>query len=644
VQRQALGPKPGERAEILREVLGEAFTDPKLKQFTWKNGKRFKMGLMLDEVSIDSSQIDLRFVTAESPPGLAKAVAETQAASRHKSMEEAIFWVFALTPELDELVAEVFRSRTMIAKYEQLRGQGKISPDESSCLANERSEAVRLGTKLRAELLKATASGTGIFQGESHDNAALGKDLPEILRSLLTKIVPLLYKSFDIGAIPLGSFEPGEILKAANLSGLPQAFYEAPFLLVTGQDGKWSVNVDAPAAQEILTFLKNRRELGERVEGKDLERKFMGSGFGWDVEVIRAIVALLLRAGAVEMTHQDRKFRNGQDLAARAPFTSAVAFRAAAFAPRETVDIKLLAAAASNLELITGQEVNAEETAIYLAFKAYAEDEEKSLLPVMARASALQLAQAAPLTEQLGKLRALRDSASDDCVKTLVNEGKSLAGSAKRAAGLRNVLTHGGLEALGRAKSILGSLAPLVPGGDAEAAAAAAALAVEVDAAEDLGKLKHASELADKVDASFGKAYESAHASRQAAIEALIDRLRGRLDWPVAPEHAEAIVAWLRSRGSHPAERGPGQLTCATCKAGLRQLESELSAMGGLETEAVLRLVELAAPPKALVKRVSARSLCAEALATREDVKDYVSRLENELMKLVDEGARVIVE
>lgn len=643
-QRQALDPKPRERSEILRETLGEVFSEPKLRQYTFKGLKRFKVGLSLDGTSIEDGQLALDLISADSAAQLAKTVQDTQAATRQKVNEDRVYWAFPLSPDVDDLVAEVFRSRSMIAKYEQLRGQGKITPDESSCLANERTEAIRFGRLLREGLVKAVESGTGLFQGVSYDNAALGKGLGEIVKELLGRSVPKIYGNFDIGAIPLGSFEPAEILKAANLGGLPQPFYDPAFALVTNAGGKSAPNVDAPACKEVLNFLKSKSEFGERVDGKELERKFMGPGYGWDVEVIRTLMALLLRAGAVEMTHQDRKYRSGQDPGARAPFTSAVAFRNAVFAPRGSISIKLLTAAGSHLEAITGQEVNAEETAIFDAFKKYADEEEKALLPIIASAGAYQLAQAAPLSSHLNSLRAIRDSASDDCVRALANEGKSLAVASAKATTLRNALTAGGLEVLKRAKGVLGQLARALPAEAAEGVAAAAELKDLVDLAEDNLKLKKVAELVDAVEASYDKAYTAAHAKRSEALAVLLDRLRGRGDWPAKKEDAEPIEKLIISRGIHDSNREAYSSTCSVCRASLPQLGSDLAGVGSLESEAIQRLVALTTPPEVPVKRVAVRSLCNEALDSRESVRQFIEVLEGELLKLIDEGARIIVE
>jgi hypothetical protein len=115
--------------------------------------------------------------------------------------------------------------------------------------------------------------------------------------------------------------------------------------LVAKQAGKYIANLSAEICKEVLTYLVREHKYGNKVTGKMLEGYFQGIGYGWDREVIQLVLAVLLRGGAVEVTHQGRKYRNHNDPACRLPFTKVPAFRTASFAPRESIDLKTLAKA-----------------------------------------------------------------------------------------------------------------------------------------------------------------------------------------------------------------------------------------------------------------------------------------------------------
>ena len=95
-----------------------------------------------------------------------------------------------------------------------------------------------------------------------------------------------------------------------------------------------------------------------------LETHFSGLRYGWERESIRLGTAVLFRGGAVEVTHQGRKYRNYTEPASRPPFVNNPAFRAASFSPREALDLKVLANAARIYEEITGKDVDIEEAPI----------------------------------------------------------------------------------------------------------------------------------------------------------------------------------------------------------------------------------------------------------------------------------------
>ena len=67
--------------------------------------------------------------------------------------------------------------------------------------------------------------------------------------------------------------------------------------------------------------------------GKALEQRFGGIGYGWDRDMLRLILALLFRAGEIEVTYQGNRFHNYQDPASRTPFTNNPAFRSSLFSP-----------------------------------------------------------------------------------------------------------------------------------------------------------------------------------------------------------------------------------------------------------------------------------------------------------------------
>jgi hypothetical protein len=143
--------------------------------------------------------------------------------------------------------------------------------------------------------------------------------------------VPDLYPKLQMGSRPLKGDEAEHILKAADLKALPNVFYIRRSRSRLGHQGrpKNVVNTNADVAKEVLDYLKSEHSYGNKDSrmGKALEKRFGGTPYGWERDILRLILATLFRAGEIEVTYQGNRFHNYQDPASRTPFTNNPAFR-----------------------------------------------------------------------------------------------------------------------------------------------------------------------------------------------------------------------------------------------------------------------------------------------------------------------------
>ena len=198
--------------------------------------------------------------------------------------------------------------------------------------------------------------GVGLFQGVSKDSSSLGKNLPEIMKHLFDTAVPDLYPKLEMGARPLTGKEAEQVLKAANLTALPQVFYAPPegLDLVVKKGSKYLPNPEAEIVTEIFNFIKGKSDYGETVNGKLLESHFGGLRYGWERDMLRLVLAVLMRAGSIAVTHQGRRYTDYRDAEARAPFITNPTFRAASFVPHKPLDLKTLTTAVKHFQKLTG--------------------------------------------------------------------------------------------------------------------------------------------------------------------------------------------------------------------------------------------------------------------------------------------------
>jgi hypothetical protein len=473
-----------------------------------------------------------------------------------------------------------------------------------------------------------------------------------------------------MGARQLKGDEAQKFLAAANLNGLPALFHDGEngLGLVINQGGKYLPNIGADICKEVEGYLRREHAYGNKLTGKTVESYFQGHGYGWDREMLQLVLAVLLRGGAIEVVYQGRRYRNHSDPASREPFVNTPAFRSASFAPREALDLRMLAEAARNFESITGKEVDIEEGAIAAEFQKLADQDRELLLPLVARMKALDLPGIAGLDEFFQTVDGVLEMPADDCVKTLAGEGKSYKEVRARAAKLADATSPENLEVMRLARRVINEQWPALRAraADDETSARAASLREKIDSASFFENIEAIRLLASNLAGNYAVLYEAAHAGRAAAYAAAIDQIRGLPEWaevsrlgPNAGDgpisEAERTRRELNERALNDALRPllskdredpmlpRGDTVCSRCHATMDQMESDLAAVDALRAQALGNIQRLVAPEQRVV-RVRVSQLLSSRLETGEDVEAALSQLRKHLMKLLAEGARIILE
>ena len=425
-----LDPKPRERNEITRNVLREIFGEPALKTYRHKELRNFRIGVAVEGVTLEDGDLPLTLCIADDPDDLSRKLNEVREESRQKSHDNDLYWVFALTPEIDALVAQTFASRKMVEKYDQMRAQSKINADEATCLQDEKNAVLKYESRLRDKLTEAMERGTGVFRGVARDASSLGKNLGEILKKLYGYAVPDLYPKLEMGSRPLKGTEAEDFLKAADLKALPPLFYggEQGLGLVVKDGAKFVPNPAADIAKEVLDYLVGEHGYGNKESrtGKALEKKFGGIGYGWDRDMLRLVLAVLFRAGSIEITHGGEKFDSYQEPRSRTPLVNNTAFKSALFTPVKPIDLSTLKRAVESYEDLTGDTVDMDKNAIAEALKKFAAEEIKRVLPIEAQVKAHRLPVLNTVEEYRDTLTSIESGTADDCVTILAGGGASL--------------------------------------------------------------------------------------------------------------------------------------------------------------------------------------------------------------------------
>ncbi len=653
--RRGLDPKPADRNRIIRDTFRGIFSEPKLRTYRYKNLKSFKVSLSVQGESVEpDGEIPLNMLIAEEPEDWGERSKEARENSTAGQNE--VFWAFTLNEEIHRRLLELYRSQEMVGTHERLAAKGSMSSELHSCLSEEKVRRDRYQRELRNKMVEALHSGAGFFRGVQKDGSALGSSFSEALHKLLDDVIPAVYPKLEMGISRLKEKEAEAFLKAANLNGLPQVFYDGEngLSLVTKQGDKFVPNVSADICKEILAHLVREHKYGNKIMGKMIESHFRGIGYGWDLDVIQLVLAVLLRGGAVELTHQGRKYRAHDDPAVRDSFTKIPAFRAASFAPREPIDLRTLTRAARRFEEITGQEIGIEEGTIAMALKELAAADREDLLPVLARMNAFKLPGVEYLENHRKALESIVGSPPDDCVRTLAGEGNTYKEARIRISELLEATSDTNLQTIENARNSLRVLWPVMDrhGAGEEVEAAAKDLAALVESESFYNSIEALRQASERITDAYWDLYTQIHEERTSRFTEALEFVKGMDEYVTVCENPavtetdrEVILQPLVQRACHTLDLPAGEVSCRNCGATVDQMETDTSVADAIRDGVTRKVQELAAPEdKDKIERVRVSNLLAGKLETQEDVEEAVRKLKEYLLKLVAGGKKVLLE
>ncbi|MFH1862183.1 MAG: BREX system P-loop protein BrxC [bacterium] len=650
--RNGIEPREADRHRIHREMISEIFSEPKIRTHSYKNLRSFRMAVTLDGESVVADGDVMLNLSLAEPPDINKGIEEARNESNVNTTQ--IFWVAPLPKTIRDIVTELYRSREMVSEYDRLASQQRLTNEESACLANEKTRRDRYHRQLRTAMVEIFEAGQSFSQGVNRDAKSLGQNMADMIRGLLETAIPILYPKLVIGALPLAGGEAEKLLTAANLNGLPKVFFndKTDLSLMVKQGGQFVPNLGCELCRDLLDYLRREHAYGNKVTGKMVETHFSGIGFGWELESIRLGIAILFRGGALEVSHQGRKYRHYTEPPARQPFVSNPAFRAASFSPREALDLKVLAGAARMYEEITGKDVNIEEGAIAQAFKeATAADREK-LVPLCARLSALQLPGAEAVRQHLKWVEGILDSPPDDCVKTLAFEGKTYLENRKVVEELNKAATDENVAAIRTAGRIIEEQWPLLRSRymDGDLQKTADELSDLLKSDDCLRRVEAVKIASQTIGAAYRQVYAAVFDKRGKVYDAALETIKGRPEWlavsenpDIPKEKKDAILQPLAVKASAALDLPAGATVCRSTGATLAQLESETQAVDAIASQALLRLMELAAP-KEKIEKIAVAKLYPARITSEKDLRDFLKALQGRLEKILAQGGSIILE
>ncbi|MCK6527600.1 BREX system P-loop protein BrxC [Myxococcota bacterium] len=626
-QRGKLSLRPADAARIHAEVVDGLWTPQ--PSHLLRDVKPFRAGLFLNNRLVTPGDVPVHVSLAPDEAEWGRLREEWRQRSREE--RTAVFWIARLDDAVDRVTEEVFRSQEILARRER----NATTRDETALVAEEKRRRQRHQDDLRRRLREALLSGTVYFRGNERNPEAGAADVGRACAGVLARVLPEVFDRFSDGAAKVSAKDLEALLTTENLRGLPPVFSQLQ--LVQETRGKPAFRTEGGPLSEVMNRIAHKAAYGELVSGRALADELGKEPFGWDFDVVRLLVASLLRAGKVEAVSRGQVIDNALSLDARTTFTNNNLFRQATFRPKVSVDYGELVKADGHFRDVFGKEIaELEPGVVARAIKDEVHRHEQALQDVHNRLVRDDLPGAEVLARALEQVRVIRTGGDDNAITTFNASCGEIKAGIKRAAELDDALTEPRLLDLARARDAVRRQWPFLK----EEPDLPEGLAARAEELDDLlrretffRELPRIDEHAREVGAAWRARFDAAVEARRAAYAAAVERLRGAPEW-------SQLDAAQQARVEAPLA-GPAT-TALPPPTPIPQVRAETEACPArlqAATEEMLRMID-----GNRVVRVRVSSFFPGGVETPEQLDAAIQALRDECERLIGEGKKVWVQ
>ena len=627
-QRASLTPKPADSARIHSEIVAALWTP--VPSNTLLGIRPFKAGLIFNKNLVSNGDIPVHVTLAATDDEWLKLREDWRQRSREE--KGSLFWIARMDDAIQRATDEVFRSNEVLARKER----NATTRDETALVSEEKKKlGDRLKPELRRLLRAALLDGTVFFRGNDRSPDKAVADVSKACSGILSKVLPEVFDRFQDAAARVSAKDLEALLKTESLHGLPEVF--ATLKLIRDENHKPVFQTASGPLAEVLARIANKATYGETTTGRALADDLAKEPFGWDFDVVRLLVASLLRAGKVEAVSNGQVIDNALSLDARAALTDNNRFKQATFRPTVDIDIAVLIAAADHFQDVFGKEISELERGVVArTIKERVQSHEADLQAIHMLLVTHALPGAQVLAQALEQVRVIRSGTDDNAIQTFNASFAGLKEAIKREAELRAALTAPGLHDLARGRDATGRMWPFLK----DEVDLPAGLAVE---AADLGDvlqketffrhLPRVDQLARKVETTYEARFQAAVAARRAAYEAAVAQVHSAPEWSQLNEGQQTKVA---APLTEPVKADPPATTP------IRQIRAETDACSSRLAAVVAEMLEMVDGNR--IARVKFGSYFSGGIETTEQLDGALQGLRDECERLIGQGKKVLVQ
>jgi len=446
-QRDSVMPKPADSNETLRETI--------LKLWSPTPGhnllgvKLFKAGLFLNERVVVEGDVPFYLTLATNETEFTQAQRDLR--TRSQSETKQVFWAARLNEKIEHHALEYFRSKQILAAKER----GARTQAEVSLVGEEKRRQGRHADELRRLVREAILAGAIFFRGNDRSPEEGSVEMAKVAEATLAKAIPEIFDRFEEAGARVVKGDLDAVLSVTNLNGLPSVFMSMDLLRT--ENGQTVFKTDSNPLLEVLARIQNRVSYGETATGRYLADEFEKEPFGWDFEVVRLLVACLLRAGKIDLTAQGKLVESALSVDARNIFTNNNTFRASSFRPKQAMDFAQLVLAADYFKEVFGAalpDISSAE-AVAASIRKACVDPEENISAMHTALVSNALPGAAVLQQGLDQAKVIRTTGDEQAILAFNGAYKQIKEAIKRATDLAAQLTEANLVTLRNAHAVL---------------------------------------------------------------------------------------------------------------------------------------------------------------------------------------------
>lgn len=310
--------------DINRTVKGVTDEFFKVNKINYKNIRVFDINIEIDDEKRFSSGSKL-FMNLNTPMQAGDEYRKKRHKAESLGKNDTIYWYAEFDRSIDEDVKQYLVFSKIIEEYRK-----KWSSDEDKVyfLRKEEVKNNTLFEEIKKKVSRAFIKGNYIYQGNELVIPNKG-DLRDMFEYLCNLMVPNVYTQFSTVGVKITKDNIVDLFKGNQLAlGLNE--------LNLLQDT--NVNSEAMVLKEVLNEVKGLNNKFGVSDGRRLLETFTDIPYGWATEAIRLFSALLFKNGNIELTYEGKDFIDYNQSGVKEIFEQDNNFRKAIFKPAVVVD------------------------------------------------------------------------------------------------------------------------------------------------------------------------------------------------------------------------------------------------------------------------------------------------------------------